>query len=450
MSGALPSVRVLSQRGLRPTVPRCMGYEFEDRAMALLGAEIFLLVNGIAASGARPHAVALDRLHQDDHRFALYLQGLMIGRVNLEFILSAPLDLPQFLIGQGVHHPFQLGLAVHPVFPLTVTRQYRISLVVTVEAFLHAVAQNPLIVLRQQTVPAAAPDHLDNMPPGTSEGGFQFLDDLAVAPDRPVQALQIAIDHQDQIVQPLPGRDRQRAQHLRFVTLAIADETPDLAAALGLEAAVVQVFDEAGLIDGGGGGQTHGGIGHLPEPGQGEGVGIGWQPAAGLQLPPEVGELLLPDASFQEGPGVDAGGTVGLWDQQITAVVLVGAAEKMVEADFHERCRRTIGGDMATQTQAAILGLQHHGHGIPAQDIFDALFQRCVAGIGRLHRQGNGVQIGCVERIPGRCNALLAGPVRQTLQDAADTFVAIVGSDVPQGLPPFHQVILQIRVRQRR
>lgn len=35
-----PMVRLLSQRGVRPTVPRCMGFEFEDRAADLLGADI--------------------------------------------------------------------------------------------------------------------------------------------------------------------------------------------------------------------------------------------------------------------------------------------------------------------------------------------------------------------------------------------------------------------------
>lgn len=35
-----PRIRILSQRGVRPSVARCMGYEFEDRATSLLGAEL--------------------------------------------------------------------------------------------------------------------------------------------------------------------------------------------------------------------------------------------------------------------------------------------------------------------------------------------------------------------------------------------------------------------------
>src|SRR3712207_8974295 len=46
---------------------------------------------------------------------------------------------------------------------------------------------------------------------------------------RSVQPLQVAVDDEDQVVQPLPPAERDGAQALRLVGLAVAHEAPDLA-----------------------------------------------------------------------------------------------------------------------------------------------------------------------------------------------------------------------------
>ena len=94
----------------------------------------------------------------------------------------------------------------------------------------------------QERIPVAAPDHLDGVPAGPSEYPLQFLNDLAVAAYRTVEALQVAVDHEHQIVEIFPSGERDGAQAFRLVHLAIAAEHPDLAA-LGLsKAAVLEVF----------------------------------------------------------------------------------------------------------------------------------------------------------------------------------------------------------------
>src|SRR5689334_22206403 len=54
-------------------------------------------------------------------------------------------------------------------------------LVVAVVGVHHELAQRTFLVARQQWIPAAAPDQLDDVPAGAAELAFELLDDLAVA-----------------------------------------------------------------------------------------------------------------------------------------------------------------------------------------------------------------------------------------------------------------------------
>ena len=83
-----------------------------------------------------------------------------------------------------------------------------------------------------------APDHLDDVPAGAAEGRLELLDDLAVAADRTVEALQVAVDDEDQVVELLAGGQRERAEGLGLVALAVAEEAPHPALAGVVDAAV--------------------------------------------------------------------------------------------------------------------------------------------------------------------------------------------------------------------
>ncbi len=85
----------------------------------------------------------------------------------------------------------------------------RVSLELAVRRRVHAVYQDPVGVLGEQGVPVAPPDHLDDVPAGTAEQGFQLLHDFAVAAYRAVETLQIAVHDEDQIIEFLPGRDAE-------------------------------------------------------------------------------------------------------------------------------------------------------------------------------------------------------------------------------------------------
>ena len=65
--------------------------------------------------------------------------------------------------------------------------------------------------------------------PAPRKIAFQLLDDLAVAAHRAVEPLQVAVDDEDQVVELLAAGQRDGAQALGLVGLAVAQERPDLA-----------------------------------------------------------------------------------------------------------------------------------------------------------------------------------------------------------------------------
>ena len=80
---------------------------------------------------------------------------------------------------------------------------HRVLLVLAIDDFTHALHQSSVGVALEQRIPIIAPDHLDDVPACTPEGRFELLNDLAVAPHRAVQPLQIAVDDPDQVVEVL-------------------------------------------------------------------------------------------------------------------------------------------------------------------------------------------------------------------------------------------------------
>jgi hypothetical protein len=67
------------------------------------------------------------------------------------------------------------------------------------------------------------------VPAGAREQRLELVDDAAVAAHRPVEALQVAVDHEGAVVEALARGQRQRGDRLGLVHLAVAEEAPDAA-----------------------------------------------------------------------------------------------------------------------------------------------------------------------------------------------------------------------------
>ncbi|MNZ44219.1 hypothetical protein D3C78_618470 [compost metagenome] len=165
--------------------------------------------------------------------------------------------------------------------------------------------QNVFAVARKQGVPLRAPEHLDHVPAGTTEQRFQLLDDLAITAHRPIQALQVAVDHKGEVIQLLARGQGQAGDGFRLVHLTIAEHTPDMPGAGVEQLAIVQVAHEARLVDRIERTDTHGTGGKLPEVGHQPGVWIGAQTIA-RDLLTVAGQLLFTQSPFEKRPGIDA------------------------------------------------------------------------------------------------------------------------------------------------
>ena len=247
------------------------------------------------------HAVALDGLGQDHGRLALVVHRGVIGGIDLVRVVAAAVELPDFLVAHVRDQRLQLLVLAEEVLPGIGAALGLERLVLAVDRLVHPPAQQAGLVALEQGVPERAPDHLDHVPAGAPEVGLELLDDLAVAAHRPVEPLQVAVDHEDQVVELLARRQRDRAQALRLVHLAVAAEHPDLAA-LGLhDAAIVQILHEAGLVDAHERPEAHRDGRELPEVRHQPGVRVGGQAlAAGLLA--EVVELAAPRSGPRDRP----------------------------------------------------------------------------------------------------------------------------------------------------
>ena len=389
------------------------------------------LVDRLAGAGG----VALHGFRQDHRGLAGVVHRLVVGRVHLERVMAAAIETINVLVAHVLDHFLQLRVFAEEMLAGVGAAVFLVGLVFAVHRFVHAAAQQAFGILLQQRVPEPAPDHFDHVPAGAAEQAFQLLDDLAVAAHRPVQALQVAVDHEDQIIQLLAAGHGQRAQGFRLVHLAVAEEGPHLALAVRNQLPVLQVLHDVRLVDRLHGAQAHGHGGELPVIRHQPGVRIGRQPLA-VHFPAEVVHLLFSDAPLQVGTGVNARRRMALEIHQVAGVVLVGGFEEVVEADVVERGGRREGGDVAAQFVVVILvGPDHHRQRVPAHQGTDASFHVDVAGDRGFVLGADGVEVRGVE--VGADNALFLGFIGEGFQQPAGAFGPLLFQHRFQCLEPF-------------
>ena len=202
------------ERGVRDLVVRDRDVEPVAERLERVLAHLLLLVGDVLSFARFPHPVALHGLGEDHGRLPGVPGGLGVGRVDLVRVVAAAVQPPDVLVGQVRHHLPELRVLAEEVLPGVGPALGLEVLVLAVDRLLHALAQQPLGVEVQQRVPVRAPDHLQHVPAGPAEGGFELLDDLAVAAHRAVEALEVAVDDEDEVVELLARGQRDRAERL--------------------------------------------------------------------------------------------------------------------------------------------------------------------------------------------------------------------------------------------
>ncbi len=292
----------------------------------------------------------------------------------------------------------------------------------TVRRAVHLVDEHTVGVAGEEVVPLTSPHDLDDVPAGAAEERLQLLDDLAVAAHGPVELLQVAVDDEREVVELLAGGDADGAQGFRLAHLAVTEEGPHALAAGVLDAAVVEIAVEAGLVDGGDGAESHRDRRELPVVRHEPRVRVRRQTVAGAvrALLAEPVELRLGEASLEVGARVDAGGRVTLEPDLVAATGVALAAEEVVEADLVEAGRGLVGGDVAAHAQAGTVGARHHDRGVPADVGANASLDGLVAREPGLTLGRDGVdEVGAAQR--RYADVLLAGSLEKSEHHVART-----------------------------
>ena len=129
------------------------------------------------------------------------VDGGAVGGVDLAVVVATALEVPDLGVGHLLDERLGARVAAEEVVADVGAVVGLVGLVVAVGRGVHQVHQRAVTVGVQQRVPLAAPHHLDDVPARTAEERLQLLDDLAVAAYRAVQALQVAVDDERQVVQ---------------------------------------------------------------------------------------------------------------------------------------------------------------------------------------------------------------------------------------------------------
>ncbi len=417
--------------------PRVRDRQLEAVAhrLELVHRQLLHLVVGVLRGEALTEGVALHGLRQDHGRRALVGERGLVGGVDLAGLVAAAGEveaLEDLVVAQQLRHLDERRVLAEEVLADVggVARLVRLHLRVGYLA--QPAYQGAGGVEPEQLVPRRAPERLDDVPAGAAELGLQLLHDLEVGADRSVEALQVAVDDEGQVVELLTGGEGERGRRLGLVHLAVAEERPHVGVGDVLDAAAGQIAVEARLVDRGDRAEAHGDGGELPQPGQPARVRVRRQAvAAGLAA--EVVELLLTDPAVEEGAGVDAGGGVALDVELVARAVALLAAEEVVEAGLVQPGGGGEGGDVTANAVCAATG--HHRGRVPAVPGGDPLLHRLVAVHGGLGGGGDGVDVIGLEELRQRDAGALGALQRAAHQVRGTVRPCRLGDGVQGGLP---------------
>ena len=126
--------------------------------------------------------------------------------------MPAAIQPPYVLVGHGRHQFAQFRVLTEEMLTRVSAALGLVILIFAVNGFFHSPAQQAIFILGEKLVPVRSPDYLDHSPACAAEHALEFLDDFAIAAHRTIQALEIAIDHKNQVIQFFAAGERNGAE----------------------------------------------------------------------------------------------------------------------------------------------------------------------------------------------------------------------------------------------
>ena len=225
------------------------------------------LVRDHLAFAGLAHAEALHGLGEDHRRLVLVLHRRGIGRVDLERIVAAAIELPHLLVGQVGDQRLQLRRVEEVLAHVRAVLALEV-LVLAVDAFLHALAAGCRPCPWRTACPSPSPRStlitFQPAPRKTPSSSWMILPLPRTGPSRRCRLQLMTKIRLSSFSRPA---ERDRAERLRLVALAVAQERPHLAV-VGLgQPAAFQILEEARLVDRHQRTEAHRHRGKLPEVG---------------------------------------------------------------------------------------------------------------------------------------------------------------------------------------
>jgi hypothetical protein len=234
--------------------------------------------------------------------------------------MSTALETPDLVVGEVLDHGEGARVAAEEVLANITTRLRLVGLVVAVGGAVHEVAKRALVVFGEQVIPLTTPNDFDDVPAGATEEAFEFLNDLAVTAYGAVEALQVAVDDEVEVVETVVCRPLEGAAALNLIHLAVAEERPDLLVARVFDATVGEVAVGLRLVDGVDRAETHRHRRELPELGHEARVRVTRQTVGCFRLLlTETVELRFGETALEVGARVHSGGGVTLIEDLVSA-----------------------------------------------------------------------------------------------------------------------------------
>ena len=173
-------------------------------------------------------AVALNRARQNNGRAALVVESRFVSGVNLARIVAALPHGAELFVGIILDHFQEARISAENMLADVCARLHGKLLRFAVNHFTEALDEKAVNILREERIPIRSPEDFNAIPAGATERSFEFLNDFSVAADGTIEPLEIAVDHENEIVEFFAGRERDRSQCFRLVRFAVAQETPKL------------------------------------------------------------------------------------------------------------------------------------------------------------------------------------------------------------------------------
>ena len=143
--------------------------------------------------------------------------------------MATAIQVPDFLVRHVRDHRCCFRVLAEKLIAHVGTVFRLVVLELAINGLCHDALQVPVRVARDQAIPAATPDDLDDIPSRSAEGGLEFLYDLAIASYRAIKTLQVAVHDENEIIEAFTNRHRNCAHRLGLIHLTVTEEAPDLA-----------------------------------------------------------------------------------------------------------------------------------------------------------------------------------------------------------------------------